>query len=76
MVECLQCGRRGGGTEGCGSGWFHGRRKDVALDVGRVGLTIFLGKSGNLKTRGNARKFLEKHPAENVTKSRQSLEHS
>ena len=28
---------RGGGTEGCGSGWFHGGRKDVALDVGRVG---------------------------------------
>ena len=39
MAECLQCGRPGGegGTEGCGSGWFHGRRKDVAVDVGRVG---------------------------------------
>ena len=37
VAECLQCGRPGGGTEGCGSGWFHGGRKDVALDVGRVG---------------------------------------
>ena len=39
VAECLQCGRPGGrgGTEGCGSGWFHGRRKDVAPDVGRVG---------------------------------------
>ena len=39
MAECLQCGRPGwgGGTEGCGSGWFHGGRKDGALDVGRVG---------------------------------------
>ena len=35
---CSAVGRGGGGgTEGCGSGWFHGRRKDVALDVGRVG---------------------------------------
>ena len=32
---CTAVGR--GGTEGCGSGWFHGGRKDVALDVGRVG---------------------------------------
>ena len=33
VAECLQCGRPGGGTEGCGSG----RLKDIALDVGMVG---------------------------------------
>ena len=39
MAECLHCGRSGGegGTERCGSGWFHGGRKVVALDVGRGG---------------------------------------
>ena len=25
------CGALGGGAEGCGSGWFHGSQKDVAL---------------------------------------------
>ena len=39
-------------------------------------LTIWSREIGTLKTRGSARSLSEKHPADNVTKSRQRLEHT